>query len=143
MRRECVLGRAARRRDVVAWSVCRIEWPNPHGMLEAFAHTDDASWGDGQCGGSGNVLEKLLAHPGTTVFCPLKLVDPVIDGGVKLSESLLLLEHRVMAELGSTRRPEVLADPSMEVASAGAEGGVGASKVLSAFVELAELLGNG
>jgi hypothetical protein len=49
------------------------------------------------------MLEKLLAYPSTAVLSLFKLVDPVVDGGVELSKSFLLLEHRVMAELGGAR----------------------------------------
>jgi hypothetical protein len=86
------------------------------------------------------VLKKLLSNPCAAVFGLLKLGDPVIDRSVELRKSFLLLEHRVVAELGGARRPEVLADASVEVAPASSEGSIRAAKVLSTLVELPELL---
>lgn len=81
-----------------------------------------------------------MADSGAAVLGLLKLGDPVIDRGVKLCERFLLLEDRVVTEFGSTGRPEVLADPRVEVAATSPERGVGASKVLGTFVEMSKFL---
>jgi len=142
VRGEGLLGRAARRGGDVP-GVCRWRGPlggaDAHGELQALAHADDAL-GEREGGGGGDVLEQLLADAGAAVLGLLELGDPVVDGGVQLREGLLLLEDGVVAELGGARGPEVLADPRVEVAPPGPEGGVCAAKVLSTLVEMSELL---
>lgn len=86
------------------------------------------------------MLEQLLADAGAAVLGLLELGDPVVDGGVQLREGLLLLEDGVVAELGGARGPEILADPRVEVASPGPEGGVCAAEVLGTLVEMSEFL---
>jgi hypothetical protein len=67
------------------------------------------------------VLKKLLPHPGTAVLGHLELMDPVVDGSVKLAQGLFLLGYRLAAEVGHAWRSEKLTDAGVEVAPPGTE----------------------
>lgn len=137
---EGLLGGAAGRRRDVARTRGAIERPDAHGELQALTHAMHAAHGGVEGGGSGDVLEELLAHASAAVLGVLKLGHPVIDGGIKLSKGFFLLENGIVAELGRAGRSQVLADARVKVASAGPERSVGATKVLGALVQLAKLL---
>jgi len=137
---EGLLSRTARRRRDVARTRGTIERPDAHGELQALAHIMHATHGAIESGGSGNVLEELLAHAGAAVLGVLELGHPVIDGCIELSKGFFLLENGIVAELGGAGRSQVLADARVKVASAGPERSVGATKVLGALVKLAKLL---
>jgi hypothetical protein len=93
-------------------------------------------------GSSSDVLEELLANPGATVLGLLELGNPVINRCIKLSKSFFLLENGIVAELGSARRPEILANAGVKVASPRAERSISAAKILSSLIKLPEFLGD-
>jgi hypothetical protein len=56
------------------------------------------------------MLEKLLTDAGPSVLCLFQLHRPVINRGIQNRKYLLLFQQQLMAELGDTRRAQVLAD---------------------------------
>lgn len=116
-----------------------VERPrNTEGKLKALADTRDTP--DAKGGGSGDMFEKLLADSGATVLSLLELLDPVVDRRIELPKDLLLLEHRVLAELGCAWRPKILANAGVEVTSPCPECCVCAAEIFGTLVKLSKLL---
>jgi leucyl aminopeptidase (aminopeptidase T) len=90
---------------------------NTKGKLQALADSHHAPGRGTQSNGSSNMLEQLLADPGASVLGMLEFADPLVDRGIELRKSFLLLEDGFVAKFGCTRGSEILADTRVEVSS--------------------------
>jgi hypothetical protein len=71
--------------------------------MQALADANDVARGKPEGGGSGDMLEELLANSGAPVLDLLQLADPLLDRVIELGKGLLLLEERLGAEGGGAR----------------------------------------
>ncbi|KAJ4309854.1 hypothetical protein N0V84_011282 [Fusarium piperis] len=67
------------------------------------------------------MLEQLPTDPSSSVLYLFQPVHPVINRDIQLSKCLFLLQLRLVAELGNTRRAQILADTRVEVPTTYAE----------------------